>query len=200
MIDTTNLCSDMASRWTTAFLIAAIFGGSAFICENRKQAFGLAVLLGSVAFFEIVHAVVKRLLFPDSENLSNFAKDQSKQGYVPCPPDTASTSKNPTKGYVDEVPTRHSDIHQSRSTQTKDAETFHDTMDHFALFSPNIAQALKKNASTKTKKKKEKRAMAIRRAKQSMAEDKIKVEANMKRKAATMHRALSPTTRHEPYQ
>jgi hypothetical protein len=190
MIDAANLCSDMASRWTTAFLIAAIFGGSAFICENRKQAFGMAVLLGSVAFFEIVHAVVKRLLFPDSEVPSTFAKDLS-MGYDSRP---ENTPKNPTKGYVDEVPTKNPEIRNKNSsmgTQTKDAEPFRDAVDRFVTFSPNKVQAAKTVPSAKQNmKSSEKRALAIHRAKQSMAEDKQKVEAAKKRKAAEMRRGV----------
>ncbi|CAJ1954672.1 unnamed protein product [Cylindrotheca closterium] len=171
----------MASRWTTAFLIVAIFGGSAFICENRKQAFGMAILLGSVAFFEMVHAVVKRLLFPDSEDPSTWAKDQE--------------SKNSTKGYVEEVPTKHPDEirykHPSMGTQTREAETFHDAMDKSFIFSPNKVQAAKKSPNTKQNmKNSEKRALAIHRAKQSMKEDKLKVEAAKKKKAVEMRRGV----------
>lgn len=192
MIDTTHIWSDMAARWTTAFLITAIFGGSAFICESRKQAFGMVVLLASVAFFEIVHAVVKRFLFPSPDDPRNVAKDQPQESVDADPgTDTSKRIRKP-KGYA-VFPVKYLDNPQNKpsmGTQTTNMDSFHDAMDHFTVSSTNKV-ILQKKVSSHSKKtnKAAKRALAIERAKKSMAEDKKKVEAIKKRMAAESRRA-----------
>lgn len=159
----------------------------------------MAVLLGSVAAFEIAHAVVKFLLFSGSEDPCKIATDQTK-GYAPCPDNDAT--ENPTSmGYVGEVPINNFAIlHKTSSmkTQTANVEPFHDAVNYFVTSSSKKVQALKKAPAKKKLKSSEKRAMAITRAKKSMAADKMKVEAIKKRKAADVRRVWSPTARNVP--
>lgn len=147
----------------------------------------MAVLLGSVAAFEIAHAVVKFLLFSGSDP-SKITTDQTKK-YAPCPDNDAT--ENPTIGYVDEVPINNFEIRHKTSsvkTQTANVEPFHDGLNYFVTSSSKKVQALKKAPSKKKLKSSEKRAMAITRAKKSMAADKMKVEAIKKRKEADVRR------------
>ena len=148
----------------------------------------MAVLLGSVAFFETVHAVVKRLLFPTSSgDPSNITKGQPKGGLEPNQgtPRTRSVRQAASYRYS------HQETRPSMGTQTTNTDdSFHDAQDHATVSTPKKALALKKvSSSSKTMKSAEKRALAIKRAKKAMAEDKMKVEAVKKKRAAAMRRA-----------